>query len=320
MLSGRASFTVGDELVDAPQGTLVFVRDPAIKRAAEAVEPGTTVLVAGATAGEAFTPSGWEVSAEALRFWETKEYDKAIELLSKRHAELPDNAVILYNLACAESLAGRPHDALAHLEQAIVLNPPFRKAAQTDVDFDPIRGRSEVPGAEIAAARRRPAAAARPPLAQRRHRVRLRPRDDEHRSVSLAGERVDEQLEPECEREGLVRLLAAERDELLGLRRAAQHVTVGDRAHRDVGDERLAVRARDRDRQRVRARERRAAVGMRQPRRVRSRSGRRRARLRRAGARTSRACRLGSSSRRRRRARARAGPRAARRTIAASVR
>jgi len=148
VLSGRASFTVGGEIVDAPQGTLVFVRDPTIKRAAEAVEPGTTVLVAGAIAGEAFTPSGWEVSAEALRFWETKEYDKAIELLAERHSELPDNAVILYNLACAESLAGRPHDALAHLEQAIKLNPPFREAAQTDADLDSIRADPKFPAPE----------------------------------------------------------------------------------------------------------------------------------------------------------------------------
>ncbi|MBA3476755.1 MAG: hypothetical protein H0T10_08405 [Actinobacteria bacterium] len=38
--------------------------------------------------------------------------------------------------------------ALAHLEQAIKLNPPFRKAAQTDADFDPIRGDPEFPAPE----------------------------------------------------------------------------------------------------------------------------------------------------------------------------
>lgn len=148
VLSGRASFTVGGETVDAPQGTLVFVRDPATKRAAKAVEPGTTVLVAGAKAGEAFTPSDWEASAEALHFWETKEYDKAIELLTAKHAELPDNATVLYNLACAESLAGRGDEALGHLKQAIELSPPFRKAAQTDADFDPIRDDPGFPAPE----------------------------------------------------------------------------------------------------------------------------------------------------------------------------
>jgi len=106
------------------------------------------VLVAGGKAGEAFTPSDWEASAEALRFWETQEYDKAIELLAERHAELPDNAAVLYNLACAESLAGRHADALGHLEQAVELNPPFRKAAQTDADFDPVRDDPNFPTPE----------------------------------------------------------------------------------------------------------------------------------------------------------------------------
>ncbi len=44
--------------------------------------------------------------------------------------------------------SGRRDDALAHLDQAIKLNPPFRKAAQTDVDFDPIRGDPEFPAPE----------------------------------------------------------------------------------------------------------------------------------------------------------------------------
>ena len=48
----------------------------------------------------------------------------------------------------AQSLAGRRDNALAHLEQAIVLNPPFRKAAQTDVDFDPIRDDPKFPALE----------------------------------------------------------------------------------------------------------------------------------------------------------------------------
>ena len=56
-------------------------------------------------------------------------------------------------------------------------------------------------------------------LPQRRHRIGLRPRDEEDRAVPLvAHERVDEQLQAERERERLVRLLAAERDELVLLR------------------------------------------------------------------------------------------------------
>lgn len=148
VLAGRATFAVAGETLDAPQGTLVFVRDPATKRGAVAVEAGTTVLVAGAKAGEAFTPSDWEAGAEALRFWETREYDQAIELLTRRHAEQPGNGTVLYNLACAESLTGRRDDALAHLELAVALSPRFRRAAQTDPDFEAVREDPRFPRAD----------------------------------------------------------------------------------------------------------------------------------------------------------------------------
>ena len=40
---GRATFTLDDETFDAPEGTYVFVPDPATHRHAVATEPGTTV-------------------------------------------------------------------------------------------------------------------------------------------------------------------------------------------------------------------------------------------------------------------------------------
>ena len=44
VLAGRARFTLDGETLDAPAGTLVFLRDPAVKRHARAEEAGTTVL------------------------------------------------------------------------------------------------------------------------------------------------------------------------------------------------------------------------------------------------------------------------------------
>jgi hypothetical protein len=57
---GHATFTVDGNELDAPRGTLVFVKDPRIVRKAVANESGTTVLAIGATPGTAFTPSPWE--------------------------------------------------------------------------------------------------------------------------------------------------------------------------------------------------------------------------------------------------------------------
>ena len=108
--------------------------------------------------------------------------------------------------------------------------------------------------------RRRPPARARKPgtgsLSGRR--------DDEHGAVVVAaGQRLDEQLEPGRERERLVRLVAAERDEVVRRGQAREHVAVRDLAHRHVRDERAAVRARNADRERRRADERLAALGVR---------------------------------------------------------
>jgi tetratricopeptide (TPR) repeat protein len=141
VLSGRATFTVDGQEFDAPPGTLVFVRDPAAKRKAVAAEPETTVLAVGAKAGEAFTPSQWERSAPAFAYFATEEYDKAYEVLAAVHEEYPDDAGVLYNLACAESRLGRTKDALAHLEQSVTTTGAerFRAAAQTDPDLAAMR-------------------------------------------------------------------------------------------------------------------------------------------------------------------------------------
>jgi quercetin dioxygenase-like cupin family protein len=60
VVRGRARFTLDGENVDAPAGTVLFVRPP-VNRVAVAEEAGTTVLAVGAKRGEAFTPSSWEL-------------------------------------------------------------------------------------------------------------------------------------------------------------------------------------------------------------------------------------------------------------------
>ena len=117
----------------------MFVRDPATKRAAVGEEANTIVLVVGGKPGEAFTVSEWEKSAEALRYWTTQEWGRAIEFLSGRHEVNPEDSGILYNLACAESRGGEVDNALSHLERAIELRPGFAESAQADPDFASIR-------------------------------------------------------------------------------------------------------------------------------------------------------------------------------------
>lgn len=137
--NGHAVFTINGDEIDAPAGTFVFVRDPAAKRTAVAKEAETTVLAAGGPRGQAFEVVEWERSAQALRHWQTKDWEAAIAELSELHREHPDDATIIYNIACAESLAGRREDALGHLQQSVQLDGKFAELAAEDPDFDPIR-------------------------------------------------------------------------------------------------------------------------------------------------------------------------------------
>ena len=66
VVAGRATFTVGGEEIDAPTGTLVFVRDPETKRGAVELEPGTIVLTVGARPGEAYRPLPWETNIDVI--------------------------------------------------------------------------------------------------------------------------------------------------------------------------------------------------------------------------------------------------------------
>jgi hypothetical protein len=51
----------------------------------------------------------------------------------------PQYPMLFFNLACCESLCGRPSDALDHLRHAIEMSEEFRDSARDDSDLDPIR-------------------------------------------------------------------------------------------------------------------------------------------------------------------------------------
>jgi tetratricopeptide (TPR) repeat protein len=87
----------------------------------------------------------WERSAEALRFWTTGEWDRAIDILRAQLAQDPHNANLFYNLACAESRGGHGDSALDHLHRAIELEPKFAQLAIEDDDLDAIRADPRFP-------------------------------------------------------------------------------------------------------------------------------------------------------------------------------
>jgi tetratricopeptide (TPR) repeat protein len=145
VLTGRATFTLDNETLDASPGTVVFVRDPNVRRHAKATEPNTTVLAVGGPRGGAYEPSAWEDYFAAERHRLVGDFDAYADELAEAAERRPDHPATLYNLACAEALAGRSDSALTHLKRAIELRPDLGDLAQKDDDFASLRDRPDWP-------------------------------------------------------------------------------------------------------------------------------------------------------------------------------
>jgi mannose-6-phosphate isomerase-like protein (cupin superfamily) len=139
VVRGTAHFTLGEEKVEAPAGTLVHVKAGTF-REATAGEPGTMVLVAGATVGEAFVAHGWEdmhVAFAQLDAGDAAAGRATMEALLE-NSEEPWGAH--YNLACYLALAGEPDEAFEHLRTALELDrASVTKYLPADSDLDSLR-------------------------------------------------------------------------------------------------------------------------------------------------------------------------------------
>jgi mannose-6-phosphate isomerase-like protein (cupin superfamily) len=139
VLSGRATFTLDGETLDAPAGTAVFIRDPAVKRHARAEEPETAVLAVGGPRDAAYEPSAWEWAFAAEKHRHAGDYEAAAAEIESGLELYPDNTSLLYDLGCAEALAGRLDDALAHVTRALDQKPEWRDHAEKDPDLVEVR-------------------------------------------------------------------------------------------------------------------------------------------------------------------------------------
>jgi len=143
VLSGRTTFTLDEETLDAPAGTVVFIRDPAVRRHAHATEPDTSVLAVGGRRGAAYEPSGWEHAFAAEKHRVSGDYEAMAAEIADGLERHPDDPGLLYDLACAEALARRPQEALEHLRGALELKPELADHARKDEDLISLR---ELPG------------------------------------------------------------------------------------------------------------------------------------------------------------------------------
>ncbi len=104
VVSGRAIFELEGEQVEATPGTLVFTRQGA-RRTAVAAEPATTILVFDGTPGKAYDATGWELWAPLRPLYDNGEHAELRARLEDAIAANPQYPMLVYNLACSESLA-----------------------------------------------------------------------------------------------------------------------------------------------------------------------------------------------------------------------
>jgi quercetin dioxygenase-like cupin family protein len=139
VVRGHATFTVDEETVDAPSGTLVHVPAGTVREAV-ADEPGTIVLAAGATPGEAFVPRGWEEVVMAFAKARAGDLGGGRTLIQSLVAREPDAWQGPYNAACFEAVHGERQRAFEYLHEALRLGAQeVREFAPGDDDLAGLR-------------------------------------------------------------------------------------------------------------------------------------------------------------------------------------
>jgi tetratricopeptide (TPR) repeat protein len=138
VVQGSAAFTLDGEEIDAPHGTVVFVQ-PGAKRKAVATSDETIVLAVGGRRGEAYrVPPGGEL-ADFFEHYNKQDYEGALAACHVALEKFPGNALILYNIACMQSMLGRGDEALETLRTSVEKWPQFKENAQKDDDFASLR-------------------------------------------------------------------------------------------------------------------------------------------------------------------------------------
>jgi len=140
VVDGNATFEIDGDTVEAPAGTFLFV-PPESRR--KATGDGT-VLVLGATPGEAYQAidwgEAWAFHNDSMRAYNEQRYGDALDSVRAGLQRTPDHPGLHYNYACFATLAGDTSDeTFSHLRRSVELLPRFREQAPKDDDFAAVR-------------------------------------------------------------------------------------------------------------------------------------------------------------------------------------
>jgi hypothetical protein len=134
VLRGRATFRLGDEVVDAPAGTFLSV-GPSVRRHAVAAEPGTAVFALGGPA--TFDPAGSDWIERARPHMRDRP-EQARAVLEELRAERPDSLALLFGEALLHAAQGDEAGARASLRVAVERRPSLRAEAEREPLLAPL--------------------------------------------------------------------------------------------------------------------------------------------------------------------------------------
>lgn len=145
VLRGRAKLQVGDETVNAPAGSAVFVPQPEVRRAGVALEDGTVVLAVGGWRDRPYHSLPWEPIYLAQESVRQGDWAAAAETLEREAGEHRETAILQFRLACCHARLGEHELAIKELRRAIEINPEMRERAAAEEDLSSLRGLDDSP-------------------------------------------------------------------------------------------------------------------------------------------------------------------------------
>lgn len=81
----------------------------------------------------------WDFLMRSAAFHGSREWERAAEIADEGLRRYPDDAMLLYNAACYDALAGRTDRALERLARSCELDATFLPLAREDTDFASVR-------------------------------------------------------------------------------------------------------------------------------------------------------------------------------------
>ena len=101
-------------------------------RTAVATQAGTVMFAVDGSPGKAYAPTGWELCAALVPLQDSGQYAELVAQLARVIDANPHYPMLVYNLACAESVSGQTGDAIEHREQAVEAEEKFRDDARVE--------------------------------------------------------------------------------------------------------------------------------------------------------------------------------------------